>query len=108
MGAMSIEKSETSVEESSPGLPVAEYVAISWTPDAVLCVWCFNRNIISLRYFWRCTRSSLTSELHMELIFYSCPISDLWETFGSLSKCLGFMVSESQKFLHLVVLTLNF
>ena len=45
MGAMSIEQSETSVEEYSSDLPVAKHVAISWTPDSVLCVCCFNGNI---------------------------------------------------------------
>ena len=49
MGAMSIELSETSVESSSPDIPVTKYVAISWTPAFVLCVWCFNGNINSSR-----------------------------------------------------------
>ena len=47
MGAMSIERSEISVESSSSDLPVAEHVAISWTLDSMLSVWCFNGNINS-------------------------------------------------------------
>ena len=47
MGAMSIGKSETSVEASSSDLPIAEHVAISWTPASLICVWFFNGNINS-------------------------------------------------------------
>ena len=45
MGAISIEQSETSVEASYYDLPVAEHVAIFWTPTYVLCVWFSNGNI---------------------------------------------------------------
>ena len=56
IGAMSIERSETSVEASYSNLPFAEHVAISWTPDYVLFVWCFNGNINSSKYVQSCTR----------------------------------------------------
>ena len=78
MGAISIEQSETSVEASYADLPVVENVAISWTPDSVLCVWLSNGNINDSLYFWICTRSSLTYEFHMELPFDSLYIADLW------------------------------
>ena len=107
MGEMSIERIETSVEASSSDLPVANHVAIYWTPDYVLCVWCFNRNINYLQYFRICTRSSLTSGFQMETPFDILSIDYLWETTGSLSKYLVFMVSESKKPLHFVVFTFN-
>ena len=107
MGAMSIERSETSVEAYSSDLPVADIFEIYWTMDSMLCVWCFNGNINYSQCFRICTRSSLTSELYMELTFDSCSIADLWETIIYPLKYLGFMVSESKTFLHLVVLTLN-
>ena len=47
MGAMLIECIETRVESSSSDLPVANHVTIYWTPDSVIYVWCFNRNINS-------------------------------------------------------------
>ena len=62
----------------------------------------------SSQYFWRCTRYSLTSEFQMKPPFDSFSINDFWKTTGSLSKYLRFTVSESKKFLHIVLLTLNF
>ena len=91
---------------SGADLPVAKHVAISWNPDYVLCVWCFNGNINSSQYFWRCTSSSLTSGFQMELPFDCCSIAYMWETIGSPSKHLGFMVIESKSIFHFVVLTL--
>ena len=43
----------------------------------------------------------------MELTFDGWDIADLWENIGLPSKSLGFMVSESKYFLHLVVITLQ-
>ena len=96
MGVLFIECNETRVEESSSDIPVAKNVAISWTPDSVLCVWCFNGNINYSQYFWRCTRSLLTTELYMELSFDRKYIIYLWEMIGSLSKSMEFMVNESK------------
>ena len=92
MGGISIERSETSVEASSSGLPVAYHVAIYWTQAYMLCVWCFNGNINSSWYSWSCTRSSLTPEFQMELPFDSCSIYYLWETIGPPSKALVFIM----------------
>ena len=50
--------------------------------------------------------SSLTSKFHMELPFDSCYIAELWEMIGPPPKYLVFMVSDSKKSLHIVVLTL--
>ena len=96
MGAMLIEWSETSVEEYSSDIPVTEHVKISWTLDSVIYMWCFNDNIKSSQWFWRCTRSPLTTELQMKLTFDRRSIVDLWETIGSPSKYLGLMVSKSK------------
>ena len=103
---MSIERIETSVEAYSSDIPVAENVVISWTPDYVLCVRCFNRNINYSRCFCRCTGSSLTSELHMELPFYSLSIAGLW---GELVPCqnLWDLWWLSPKILHMAVITLH-
>ena len=84
MGVISIERGETSVGASSSDTPVANHVAIYWNPASVICVWCFNGNINSSQYFWSCTRSSLTSEFHMEIPFDSCYIADSW---GNLDPC---------------------
>ena len=108
MGAMLIECIETRVESSSSDLPVANHVTIYWTPDSVIYVWCFNRNINSSQYFWSYARVLLTDEIHMELTFDRCSIVYLCDTIGSPSKSLGFMVSEVKYFLYLVVLTLHF
>ena len=96
MSVIPIERSETRAETSSYDIPVAKHVAISCTPDYVLCVWCFNEDISYSQYFWSCTRSSLNIEFHMELPFDSCYIADYWEMIVSPSKSLGFMVSESK------------
>ena len=79
MGAMSIEWSETRVEASSSDIPVAKNVAISWTPDYMLSLWCFNGNINYSQYFQSCTRSSLTSEFYIELRFYIFPLLIFWK-----------------------------
>ena len=107
MGAMSIEWIETRVESSSSDIPFSEHVEISWTPDYVLSMLCFNGNINSSCYFRICTRSSLNSEFQMEIPFYSFSIADLWETIGSPSKYLGVMVSESKTILHIILLTFH-
>ena len=78
MGVMLIEISETMVYESYYDIPVTDNVSISWTPTSVICVWCFNGNINSSWYFWTYTRSQLTTELHMEPIFYRQSIVDVW------------------------------
>ena len=76
MGAMFIECSETRVEASYSGLPVTEHVEISWTPDSVIHVWCFNFRINSLQYCWSWKMSSLSTELHMGLPFDRWSIAD--------------------------------
>ena len=35
------------VEASSYDITVAKHVEIYWTPDSVLCMWCFNGNMNS-------------------------------------------------------------
>ena len=80
MGEMSIEWNERSVVASSSDFPVAEHFAITWTPDSVICVLCFNGNINYSHY----VRTSLTSKFQIDLFFDSWSINDLWKTIGSL------------------------
>ena len=54
MGEMSIKHSEKRFGSYSSDLPVSKHVAISWTPDSVICMWCFNGNINYPQYFWSC------------------------------------------------------
>ena len=96
MGVMLIEQSKTRVEASYSDLPIANNIAIYWTPASVICIRCFNGNISSSQYFWICTRSYLTTELHTELSSDRRSIVNIWGEIGLPSKQLGFMVSESQ------------
>ena len=75
--------------------PVSEYVEIYWIPDSVLFMWRFNGNINYSPKFWSFTRSSLTTEIHMELPFDRFPIANFWEKRIPI-KSLGTMVSESK------------
>ena len=86
MGAISIERIETRVEASSSDIHVVIHAAISWTPDSVLYVWCFNGNINDLQYFQCHTKSLSTTEIQTGLPFDMCSISDVWENIGSQSK----------------------
>ena len=66
--------------------------------DAVFCdlrvvlQWEYNYS----RYFLICARSLFTTDLHMELPFDRWAIDNLWETIGSPSKSLVFVVSDSK------------